>query len=188
MAGDHHAPGTSKEQNMRKATLSIAATVAVIGIGGAALAGGFQYRTTATGAEEVPVRSTSAEAKINVMLGDGSASYNLRFTEPISDVTQSHLHRAAVGVNGPIAVWLYPSAPPASLIPGVSEGRLIKSTFDAADLCYVPTAPYCVAGAGNWDAFVADLEAGNLYLNVHTSAFPGGEIRGQMHANHAHGG
>ena len=171
---------------MRKTILGVAATAAVIGIGGAVVAGGFQYRTTATGAEEVPVRSTTAEAKINIKVGKDAASYNLRFTEPISNVTQAHLHKGAVGVNGSIAVWLYPSAPPLLLVPGVSEGRFVKSTFDASDLCYLPTAPYCVEGAPDSDAFVADLDAGNLYLNVHTSAFPGGEVRGQVHPNHQH--
>ncbi|WP_300037145.1 CHRD domain-containing protein [uncultured Roseobacter sp.] len=32
----------------------------------------------------------------------------------------------------------------------------------------------------NGAAFVAAAEAGNLYFNVHTSEFPGGEIRGQL--------
>jgi hypothetical protein len=173
---------------MRRTFLGVAAAVAVMGIGGAAVAGGFQYRTTATGAEEVPVRSTSAEAKINIKVGPGSATYNLRFTEPITDVTQAHLHRGDPGTNGPIVVWLYPSAPPLSLVPGESEGRFVRSTLDTTSLCIAPSSPYCVGGVGDWDAFVADLDAGKLYLNVHTVEFPGGEIRGQVHPNHKHGG
>ncbi len=30
------------------------------------------------------------------------------------------------------------------------------------------------------DAQLADLEAGRLYVNIHTAANPGGEIRGQI--------
>lgn len=174
---------------MRKTILGVAAAVALVGIGGVAVAGGFQYRTTATGAEEVPVRSTSAEAKLNLKLDrrSDSATYNLRITEPIEDAFMSHLHKATVGANGPIAVWLYPSAPPGVPIPGSFTGQLAKETFGPESLCYSPTAPYCVAGEGNWDAFVADLDAGLLYLNVHTAGFPGGEVRGQLHTNHKHG-
>lgn len=171
---------------MRKTIVGAAAAVVALGLGGAAVAGGFQYRTTATGAEEVPVRSTTAEAKLNLKLDReaAQATYNLRITEPIENLTMAHLHRGAAGSNGPIAVWLYPSAPPLQLIPGTTEGRVAKGTIDAASLCYSPTAPYCSDGEGNWDAFVADLDAGMLYLNVHTTQFPPGEIRGQVHAGH----
>ena len=153
----------------------------VLGVG-IALAGGFQFNATATGAEEVPPRASTAVAKVNVKLNReaGTASFNLRVTEAIENVLQAHLHRGVTGTNGPIAVWLYPAAPPASLIPGTTEGTLAKGEWTPASLCYSPTAPYCVNGAGDWDHFVADLEAGNLYLNLHTTAFPGGEIRGQV--------
>jgi hypothetical protein len=175
---------------MRKTIVGVAAAAAAIGIGGAAVAGGFQYRTTATGAEEVPVNSSTAEAKLNLKLDrkSDSATSNLRITEPIENAFMAHLHKGAVGANGPVAVWLYPSAPPGVPIPGTFTGQLAKETFGPDDLCWSPTAPYCVAGEGDWDAFVADLDAGLLYLNVHTAAFPGGEVRGQVHANHEHGG
>jgi hypothetical protein len=171
---------------MRKAIIGAAATAAALAVGGAAVAGGFQYRTTATGADEVPANLSTAEAKLNVKVDreDRTATYNLRITEPITDPFMAHLHKAPAGSNGPIAVWLYPSAPPGVPIPGAVSGRLAKDTIEPADLCYSPTAPYCVAGEGNWDAFVADLDAGLLYLNVHTAAFRAGEVRGQVHGNH----
>jgi len=170
---------------MQKTVVAAAAIAAASFVfAGAAVAGGFQFRTTLTGAQEVPVKTTSAEAKLNVKLGDGSATYNLRITSPIQNITQAHIHKGDPGVNGPIAVWLFPAAPPATLVPGTTEGRLAKGSFDADDLCYSATAPYCVNGHGNWDGFVADLKTGKLYANVHTQANPGGEVRGQVHANH----
>ncbi len=30
------------------------------------------------------------------------------------------------------------------------------------------------------DAQIADLEAGKWYVNIHTAAHPGGEVRGQL--------
>jgi hypothetical protein len=41
-------------------------------------------------------------------------------------------------------------------------------------------------GAYMWDSaqadFIAGLIGGQTYLNIHTSMFPGGEIRGQLQA------
>jgi hypothetical protein len=167
---------------MRRTIVAAGVAAAVIGVGGATLAGGFQYRTTATGAEEVPVRSTSAEAKINLKVEGDSVTYNLRITEPIDNLTMAHLHAAPAGQNGPIAVWLYPDAPPAQLIPGTTEGRLVKGVIEPSDLC-AGASVFCGGGQPDWDAFLAALDGGGLYLNVHTSQFPGGEVRGQVHPN-----
>ena len=177
---------------MRKISVGAIAAAAALTVGGVALAGGFQFRTTLTSGEEVPplgvVIISTAEGKVNIKVDakSSSATYNLRITEPITNVLQAHLHRGAAGSNGPIAVWLYPSAPPLSLIPGVTEGRLARGEFGPSNLCFSPTAPYCVNGVGDWDRFVADLESGNVYANVHTVAYPGGEIRGQVHHNSGH--
>ncbi len=180
---------------MRKPLVTAVAAAAVVagGFAGSALAGGFQFNATATSAEEIPPDPTTvivsdAEAKVNIKLDEehDSATYILRVTEPIENLTQSHLHRGAPGVNGPVAIFLYPAAPPAQLIPGTTEGIVRKGEWTQANLCYAPAAPYCVEGVGNWDAFIADLKAGNLYLNLHTTAYPPGEIRGQVHANHEH--
>jgi hypothetical protein len=167
---------------VRWINVAAATGLAVVALGGVAVAEPTMYLTTATGAEEVPARSTTAEAKMTLRFSSAeeSASFTLRITEPIENVTMAHLHRAPAGVNGPVVAWLYPSAPPANLIPGTFEGLLAKDTLDAGDLCFSPTAPYCIDGEGDWAAFQADVSAGAVYLNVHTSTFPGGEVRGQL--------
>ncbi len=178
---------------MRKIIVGAIAAAAALTVGGVALAGGFQFRTTLSSAEEVPpagvVIISTAEGKVKIKVDEKSrtAKYDLKITEPINNVLQAHLHRGASGSNGPIAVWLYPSAPPLSLIPGVTEGRLARGEFGPSNLCFSSTAPYCTNGVGDWDRFVADLESGNVYANVHTVAYPGGEIRGQLHDHSGHG-
>ena len=85
----------------------------------------------------------------------------------------AHIHLQAPGANGPIVVWLYPPAPPPQLIPGRFDGVLAEGTFTAANLM----GP--LAGMSLED-LVAEMRAGNTYVNIHTTANPGGEVRGQI--------
>jgi hypothetical protein len=84
-------------------------------------------------------------------------------------------------------VWLFPHPapvlPPGTFspeIPGFFGGRLAKGEIVPADLCFSPAAPWCSNGTPQWNAFVADVEGGHVYLNLNTVAFRGGEIRGQV--------
>ena len=55
-------------------------------------------------------------------------SYTLD-VQAIGNVTMAHIHVADTpGGNGPPAVWLYPAAPPAQLIPGTFTG--IRGLYD----------------------------------------------------------
>ena len=131
-------------------------------------------RTHLSGDEEVPPRDTNAQGQAIFQLSkDGTElSYKLNIAN-IENVTQAHIHLAAAGVNGGIVVWLYPSAPPAHLIPGGSQGTLAEGVIKQASLVG--------SLAGRPLGVLLDaMRAGNTYVNVHTSQFPGGEIRGQI--------
>jgi hypothetical protein len=91
----------------------------------------------------------------------------------IENVTQAHIHLAPAGVNGPVVVWLYPAAPPAVLIPGRSNGVLAAGVITEANLVGL-------LADQTLDDLIAEIETGNAYVNVHTSQFPPGEIRGQI--------
>lgn len=132
------------------------------------------FRTHASGGEEVPANTSTAQGQAIFQLSpDGTAlSYRL-IVANIENVTQAHIHLAAEGVNGPVVVWLYPSAPPAQLIPGSSQGTLNSGVITESNLVGM------LAGQ-SLAALVAHIEAGNAYVNVHTQQFPPGEIRGQI--------
>lgn len=160
---------------MRRTRLMVGATlVALMTSVAAAGATPGNLRTHLSGAEEAPAVDTSAQGQAVFQVDeDGTAvDYRLNVAN-IDDVLMSHLHLAPAGTNGPIVVWLYPDAPPPQLIEGRTQGTLATGTITADDL----VGP--LAG-GSLDDLLDAIRAGTVYVNVHTTAFPGGEIRGQL--------
>jgi hypothetical protein len=163
---------------MKRPLVASVVAAGVFAVGGLALAGTTQFRSHLTTANEIPtpvnvVGTPEAVLKLKLAPDGQSARFDLKITDPIQDVLQAHLHLAPAGQTGGIVVWLYPAAPPAQLIPGETFGHLASGEITVDNLVG--------SLAGNWDGFVAALEAGNLYANVHTSANPPGEIRDQVH-------
>lgn len=130
---------------------------------------------TAHMSRELPGVETLGQGQsiFKVSADGNSVSFRINVAN-ISDITMAHIHISATpGGNGPPAVWLYPSAPPAMLIPGRTQGTLMAGTFDAADF----VGP--LAGMDISDLITAIAE-NRAYVNVHTSSYPGGEIRGNI--------
>ena len=146
--------------------------LAAVGVATAGMNG--HWKTHPTGDDEVPANASQAQAQANFKRSDDglSLSYRLNVAN-IENVTQAHIHMAPAGVNGPIVAWLYPSAPPARLIAGRSSGTLGEGTITAANLVG-PLAGQPLA------ALVSAIDAGNAYVNVHTTQLPPGEIRGNL--------
>jgi hypothetical protein len=130
--------------------------------------------THLSGNEEVPVRDTDAhgEAIFQVNPEGTAISYRLVVAN-IENVTQAHIHLGPAGLTGGIVVWLYPSAPPSQLIEGRSQGTLGEGEITASSLVGD------LSGKPLSDLLTA-MENGGAYVNVHTSQFPPGEIRGQI--------
>jgi len=132
--------------------------------------------------QEVPPVDSRATGTTHFRLSeDGSEmSYRLNVGN-IEDVMMAHIHMASRGENGPVVVWLYPSpterAP--ELIPGRTGGTLATGVITDADVI----GPLDGAGL---DGLLDAIKAGNTYVNVHTTANPPGEIRGQIRAPGLH--
>jgi len=100
-------------------------------------------------------------------------SYQLD-VQNIKNVTMAHIHIAEEpGGDGPPAVWLYPSAPPAELIPEQFSGLLGQGSFTEVSL----SGP--LVGKTLDDLLIA-IQEDRAYVNVHTEQLPPGEIRGQL--------
>ena len=127
-----------------------------------------------SGADQVPRNASTATgfASFQVNAARTAIDYWL-FVNGIQNVQMAHIHTGAAGQNGPVAIWLYPAAPPAVLIPGAVSGYIGQGTITERNF-----------GGPLQGRRMADvlgmMSSGTLYVNVHTTAFPGGEIRGQV--------
>jgi CHRD domain len=109
--------------------------------------------TQGTGVATFKVRAEGLAFKVNVA--------------NIDNVIAAHIHCGAVGVNGPVGVTLFRGGP--ATVNGTLAGGVITAP-DLGNAC----------GWTDLAAVVAALEGGDTYVNVHTTAHPGGEIRGQI--------
>jgi hypothetical protein len=97
-----------------------------------------------------PANCPSGSGMVLLNSSDTSALVGLKFSNLSGPETAAHIHTGAVGVAGPITFTL-------------------PTTNPVTDFSIVPIASQ-----------VTDLKAGSQYMNVHSSNFSGGEIRGQL--------
>ena len=118
--------------------------------------GGRKFTTSLSGDQEVgggdPDGSGTAKVVINV--GQQRVCWDLMVTD-ISDPTRAHIHKAAAGMNGPIVVAFFDTAP--STLQGCTTTQLDRELL--IDIIQHPS---------------------DYYVNVHNADFPGGALRGQM--------
>jgi CHRD domain-containing protein len=134
-----------------------------------ALEGKEVFIANLTGAQEVPPRPTAASGTAQIVVEGNQVTYSVEIDD-ITNVIQSHIHIAAPGVNGPVHLFLYPSRAanfPAPLVTVTEKRILVEATTDSAQVNGV-----------SFDQLLAAMRSGNAYVNVHTTQFPGGEIRG----------
>ncbi|HEY2296064.1 MAG TPA: CHRD domain-containing protein [Thermoanaerobaculia bacterium] len=132
--------------------------------------------------DEVPALSTGGGGHFSATISaDGSEiTYQLSYLNLSAAVLQSHLHFAQKGVNGGIMIFLCSNLGngPAGTQTCPTGGGTISGTIHASDV---------IGGAfsqgvtpGDLNAVLRGLRIGVVYVNVHTTNFPGGEIRGQL--------
>lgn len=140
--------------------------------------------TPLVGLEEVPAVSTGAHGDFEARIDPANTqmSYVLQYENLAGNVTQSHIHFGARATNGGISIWLCGTAAnpgPAGTPVCPASGTVVR-TVSAADV--VGPAGQGIS-PGEFSEILEAMRAGAAYVNVHTSASPGGEIRGQLREN-----
>jgi hypothetical protein len=113
----------------------------------------------------------------------GSIAYTLTYSSGLSaPVTQAHIHFGKVHVAGGIMAFLCSNLPnpPLGTPSCPTPSGAVSGMLDANSVIG-PTAQNVTAG--DFDALVDALTSDTAYVNVHTTKFPAGEIRGQIKGN-----
>ncbi len=184
---------------MLRSRVKLTIAVAVLGVGGftaAAVAGGGKdFKTDLNGFEEVPSVSTvaGAEMRAEVNRAGTELRYRLAYRDLEGAVQQAHIHLGQEGVNGGIVVFLCSNLGngPAGTPPCPPAPATVTGTLDASDVSTAPapTSNAAIAqgiAAGEFAELIRAMRAGVTYANVHSTKFPGGEVRGQLDKEHGH--
>jgi len=112
----------------------------------------YTQTVTLSGSNEVPPVATSATGTATVTI---RPDHSVVVKESVTGMTAtaSHIHEGAAGANGPVIVPFTKTA---------------DNTFATSDTAKLTDSQY------------ESFKAGKLYVNVHSAAHPGGEIRAQL--------
>ena len=128
-----------------------------------------------SGFREVPAVSTTGRGRLDVDLANGVLRYRLSYSRLEADALFAHIHFAQARVNGGVIAFLCgggdkPACP--------ARGGTVTGTIDPADV--IGPEEQGIA-PGEFAEVVRAMRAVRTYANVHTTKFPQGEIRGQIH-------
>lgn len=116
------------------------------------------FYTSLSGANVTVPVTTDGVGTGTFTLNEEGLHYQITVTGLSGPITNAHFHNAAAGSNGGVVRGISET-----FVGGTSSG--VWSSDDSSPLS---------------DAMIEELLAGRIYVNIHTGANPGGEIRGQV--------
>lgn len=157
-------------------------TIALLGVASSVFAHDDGIETRLKGYKEVPAVSSTATGRFKASFDEksGAISYQLSYSGLQGDVRQAHIHLGQRGVNGGVMVWLCQTtanADSTGLSPTCPQSGTVGGLIQAANV--IGPAGQGVAPM-EFAELVAAIRAGVAYVNVHSSLFPAGELRGQL--------
>ena len=173
---------------MKRTSLLIAVVISFGALALGVTQGLRNFQEVLVGFEEVPAVSTGAhgEFRAQVNATETAITYSLNYSDLEGAVQQAHIHLGQSGVNGGISVFLCSNLGngPAGTQPCPNSPATITGTINAADVS--PNIPATAAArtqglnTGEFGELLKAIRAGATYVNVHSTTWPGGEIRKQI--------
>ena len=134
------------------------------------------YTATLLGSNEVPPTGSPGTGFGTFILNGNLLSINESFTGLTAPANAAHIHCCGpVGVNEIVAVPFTPFPSATSGTFNATVDLSLAATYNAAFITQ-EGGTVALAEAG----LIAALNSENTYANIHTTNFPGGEIRGQI--------
>lgn len=172
--------------------VAIGTAIAATATGSAALAGGgdsrdsFDVRERLSGYEEDPLAlSTTGSGMFRAQINERGQeiSYRLSYASLEGNVLQAHIHLGGRAQSGGISVFFCTNLGngPAGTQACPPAPATVTGTIRPADV--IGPAGQGIT-AGQFDELVNAIRAGATYVNVHSSLYPGGEIRAQLDHDH----
>jgi hypothetical protein len=173
-----------KEETMIGTRLRIAAAALILALVGASIAvasagkgkhddHGFAARLI--GFNEVPANNTAGHGKLRFTMTSTQITFRLVYADLSGPPAAAHIHVGQKNVNGGVSVFFCggggqpacPASPSGTVTGTITAANVVGPTaqgFNVGELAPVERA----------------IKAGVTYANMHTTKFPGGEIRGQI--------
>jgi CHRD domain len=138
-----------------------------------------KLHTKLIGFQEVPALLSTGEGEFTATVDASrtSMTFTVTYSGLLADATQSHIHIGQRGVNGGVMIFFCQNPPAAGRQPCPLREGTVTGTVTAADV--VGPAAQGIA-PGNFDNVISAIQSGQIYANVHSTRWPGGEIRGQV--------
>lgn len=128
-------------------------------------AGPVRYTAELSGAREVPAAITTASGSALFERTGAIVTYQVTASGFTTPLVVGHVHIGAAGTVGPVIV-------PFSIV--AQSGVVATGTIDLSR----PVVQGNITISG--DSLRALFDNGGAYVNLHTAAWPGGEVRGQV--------
>jgi hypothetical protein len=125
------------------------------------------FKARLAGTEEVPPNKSPAGGSAWVKTTNDKIEYEVNVTD-IDKVNAAHIHLGESGKNGPVILTLFKDNPTELKTGKLAEANLTASNFEGP-----------MKGKSVTD-LVSAIKNGTAYINVHSTDFPDGEIRGQL--------
>ena len=160
---------------MRKLLMVIAGAGLLLALAAPVVTGNSdrEYGASLNGYLEVPSISTTARGSFRAEIKGSTIHYRLTFRDLSSATVASHIHFARPNVNGGVVAFLCGGGGK----PACPTSGTVRGTIVPADVIG-PTGQGIAPG--EFAELVRAMRNGATYVNVHSSDFPSGEIRGDI--------
>jgi len=126
-----------------------------------------KFSAKLSGKDEVPANQSPSSGLAWVKTMGDKITYEVNVTD-MDKVNAAHIHLGGPGKNGPVILTLFKGGPTEQVNGTVGEANVTASNFEGP-----------MQGKTVSDLLTA-INNGTTYVNVHTTDFPNGEIRGQL--------